>query len=296
MSDHDAAPDPVDKAYVQAEALLDDEAARAARRARLLAAVAEPEAAPTPTAPRARTVLRRGGWLAAASVAVFCAFLAGRIYQPVRDQAPLAMKAPALAESSSPQVADDLAAPAPPPVVEKPSMRAPRSSVTAAQPAPPHALAEAAPEAFVAPSPPPAPPPPPQFALAAPAPAPAAASTGRLAEEVTVTGSRIARRDLAKIDPAVRLRAAAAGGRTEDMEALLAQGVAVDAADADGTTALMKSIQADHPAAAALLRRHGASLDRKDHEGVTARDMARTMADPELDQALGLTDRPLGSQ
>ena len=30
MSDHDAAPDPVDKAYAQSEVLLDDEAARAA--------------------------------------------------------------------------------------------------------------------------------------------------------------------------------------------------------------------------------------------------------------------------
>ena len=40
MSDHDAAPDPIDKAYVQAEAMLDDEAARAARRARVLGAVA----------------------------------------------------------------------------------------------------------------------------------------------------------------------------------------------------------------------------------------------------------------
>jgi hypothetical protein len=40
VSDHDAAPDPIDKAYVQAEALLSDEEARAARRARVLAAVA----------------------------------------------------------------------------------------------------------------------------------------------------------------------------------------------------------------------------------------------------------------
>ena len=33
MSDHDAAPDPIDKAYAQAEARLDDEAARAAHKA-----------------------------------------------------------------------------------------------------------------------------------------------------------------------------------------------------------------------------------------------------------------------
>jgi len=91
-------------------------------------------------------------------------------------------------------------------------------------------------------------------------------------------------------DQAARLRAAAADGRTAELETLLAQGVPVDAQDDDGTTALMKSIQADQPAAAALLRRHGANLDQKDRAGVSARDMARAKHDPELDQALRLDD------
>jgi hypothetical protein len=51
----------------------------------------------------------------------------------------------------------------------------------------------------------------------------------------------------------------------------------------------MESIQADHPAAAALLRRHGASLDRKNHAGERARDMAAAKGDAELNKAIGLS-------
>jgi ankyrin repeat protein len=87
---------------------------------------------------------------------------------------------------------------------------------------------------------------------------------------------------------AARLRAAAAAGRTAEMDALLAQGVPVDAPDADGDTALMNSIQADQPAAAALLRRHGASLDRRNQAGESARDMAAAKGDAEINQAIGL--------
>ena len=66
------------------------------------------------------------------------------------------------------------------------------------------------------------------------------------------------------------------------------QGVSVDAPDADGKTALMESIQADRPAVAALLRRHGASLDAEDQAGESARDMAAAKGDPALNQALGV--------
>jgi ankyrin repeat protein len=93
-----------------------------------------------------------------------------------------------------------------------------------------------------------------------------------------------------------RLRAAAArlhydavAGRTDDIETTLAQGVPVDAVDQDGETALMKSIETGQREAAALLRRHGASLDLKNLVGVSARDMAAAKHDPELDQALGIT-------
>jgi len=89
-------------------------------------------------------------------------------------------------------------------------------------------------------------------------------------------------------DPASRLRAAAAVGRTAELEVLLAQGAPIDAPDADGNTALMKSIQADRPEAVALLRRHGASLELKNRAGLSARDMAKAKGDTALDDALGL--------
>src|SRR5580704_14380215 len=64
MSDHDAAPGPIDEAYVRAEAMLSDDAARAARRARVLAAVGRvpaasmaAAAAPAATAAPAPSVL-----------------------------------------------------------------------------------------------------------------------------------------------------------------------------------------------------------------------------------------------
>jgi ankyrin repeat protein len=72
------------------------------------------------------------------------------------------------------------------------------------------------------------------------------------------------------------------------VEALLDQGAPVDAADADGDTALMQSILADHPAAAAALRRRGASLDRQNHAGESGRSMATARDDAALNQALGL--------
>jgi ankyrin repeat protein len=69
---------------------------------------------------------------------------------------------------------------------------------------------------------------------------------------------------------------------------LLREGVAVDSPDDAGETALMKSIQARHPTVAALLRRHGADLDLKNHAGVSARALAASSEDPELLEALGL--------
>ena len=77
MSDPDLTPDPIDAAYVRAEAALADEPARAARRARVLAA-----AALEPAAPVRRSMRRPVGWLAAASVAGLGVFLAIRSYPP----------------------------------------------------------------------------------------------------------------------------------------------------------------------------------------------------------------------
>lgn len=89
-------------------------------------------------------------------------------------------------------------------------------------------------------------------------------------------------------DQAARLRAAATAGRTAEVESLLHQGAPADAPDANGDTALIKSVQADHPAAAAALRRHGASLDHRNNAGESARDIAAAKGDAALDQAIGL--------
>ncbi|MET0294645.1 MAG: ankyrin repeat domain-containing protein, partial [Phenylobacterium sp.] len=87
---------------------------------------------------------------------------------------------------------------------------------------------------------------------------------------------------------AASLRTAATAGRVAELRRLLAQGAPVDAVDAAGETALMKAVQANQSAAAALLRRRGADLDRTNAAGLSAREMARVIANPELDAALGV--------
>jgi hypothetical protein len=326
MSDPDAAPDPIDQAYAQAEALMSDDAARAARRARVLAAVARESA--TPPAPTALTMRRpawrRGGWLAAASVAVLGMFLATHIYEPALRQPPTEPAAPVVPPPAAaiPTARGVAALPTPSgPVPSHTAERAPRT-LAAAPPAPtptPRDLPS------VPPPPLPIPPAPRAFpsAVAAPAPAPspvvvtaerraptavtsfsAPGPDGASDEAVVAQGLARGAAKQASSPPAAigrfgssaslpsgqaaRLRAAAAAGRTAEVATLLAQGVPVDAPDAEGNTALMRSIQADHPAAAALLRRRGASLDRKNHAGERARDMATAKGDAELNQALGL--------
>jgi ankyrin repeat protein len=123
--------------------------------------------------------------------------------------------------------------------------------------------------------------------------APGSVSGGLAANSEDAAGpavDRVARASIAPPQPdrGAALRAAAAGGRSSEVEALLTQGAPVDAPDAAGDTALMKSVQAGQPAVAALLRRHGASLDRRNHAGENARDMATRKGDPALDEALGL--------
>jgi ankyrin repeat protein len=84
------------------------------------------------------------------------------------------------------------------------------------------------------------------------------------------------------------LRAAAGAGRLAEVQELLDRHIPVDSADADGETALMKSVRADQPATAALLIRYGASLDKKNKAGLSARDLAAQVNDPALERALGL--------
>jgi ankyrin repeat protein len=72
------------------------------------------------------------------------------------------------------------------------------------------------------------------------------------------------------------------------LAALLDRGTPIDEPDASGETALMKSIRANQPDAAALLRRRGASLDRESDAGASAREMAAAIGNPTLNRALGL--------
>ena len=302
MSDDADAPDPIDKAYLEAEAVLSDDEARATRRARVLAAVtreAAPAALPSPA--RRRPDWRRGGWLAAACVVGLGVFLVSQISQPVRYGPQTAASPAAPAQTIRQPETGRMTAPSSPAAPPSPARRGPSPSrIAAGAPAlavPPIAPAAADEAAF----PPPPPPPPP------PAVAESGAST-----QVQVTGSRVERRASSPAvvkafaapapappsrldssaspgpDPASRLRAAAAAGLTAEAQALLDQGAPVDAADAEGDTALMKSIRAGHSAVAALLRSRGASLDRRNRAGESARDLAAAKDDVQLNRALGL--------
>ena len=298
MSDHDAQ-GPIDKAYVQAEAMLYDEAARAARRARVLGAVAgDAGAAPIVSAPpKRRASWAAGGWLAAASVAGVSVLVAFQLTAPpVRQrlsspaQVPIAAApAPVPGPATAPVVE---AAPPAPPAAQQ-TRASPPADVAVAAPSPfpaPPSQAAAAPMAA-------APPPPPPLAI----PPPSADSVeGLIVSDEAVAPPSAARAARAESSMAqapapalpaartARLHAAAAAGRLADLNALLAQGTPVDAPDSQGETALMKSIQARNPAAATLLLRHGASLNRTNRAGVSARDMAASIDDPDLNRALGL--------
>lgn len=344
MSDHDATPDPMDQTYVQAEALLSEEDARATRRARTLAAVARERAAPAAPPAAAWTTLRRsalqrGGWLAAAGVAGLSVVLAAQLRQLTPRQQPSASIQPA---ASRPAAAPQPPAAATPraaarhatPIPSAPRIAAARTpAAPAATLAPaPRAFPAAPPAAATIPGPPPAdvpappplpipparvdqpkyqvpvapvavpsPPSPPAPPLQIPParlfgpipPAPDVGAQQRSAFPAANysdlrSGGAADTQSSASSNPAWRLRAAAAAGRTAEVKALLAQGVPVDAADVDGDTALMKSIQADHPAVAALLRRHGARLDLTNRAGESARDMAMAKGDARLDRVIGL--------
>jgi hypothetical protein len=318
MSDPGADRDPMATAYLEAEAALDDADARAARRARVLAAVAQ-EPTPVSAPPIRMSAWRRGRWLAAACVAGLGVLVAIQIYHPAgHDQQvatapapttagqrlaapPAAAPAATASEASSSQAA--AVAPAPPMAMPAP----PPALAKAEPPLPPPLAPEIAPAPRAVPAAAPPPPPPPR--ATDDVAAERRESLGVVAQQSTARGAAEqapvaisaftgpssadqATRDETlggmPADRAADLRAAAAAGRTADLKALLAQGVPVDAPDADGDTALMKSVRADHPATAALLLRHGASLDRKNQAGESARDMAKALGDAALDQALGL--------
>lgn len=311
MSDRDSAPDPLDpdpldRAYADAEAMLDDDAARAARRARLLGAVAE--ASPAAEAPRGARWpgLGRGGWAAAAGIAGLALFVAFRALPPP-PAAPVQPQSPPEAANRSEPASAGRAETTVPPAAMAGDSRAHAAPPASAPPPAPSAARPTA-EASTAASPTAAPPTAAARAAALPMPSAPPAARARaeadLAEdgvsEVVVTGQR--RRE-ASYDAAiavhappeakaagvsVRLHTAAAAGRTDEVRALLETGIPIDEPDANGDTALMLSVRGGHPATAALLRRHGAGLETRNHAGESARDMAADLDDPRMDRALGL--------
>jgi hypothetical protein len=339
MSDPDAMPDPMDEAYRLAERARDDEAARRARRDRVLAAVAQAPAIPATRPERPRSLWRRGGWLAAACVAGLSLIVVTQVYRPPRRETPpvapagappshpAPATAPAVATSPAIQAAtpsrDQVRAGRPAGERLAPSALAPRAAFQANAPSqqPPTASPRQSPSQLVAgqvtaAAPPPPPPPAAKAVPVEAAPAPPAAETaergtppaplagnnaggagagarGENVTEIVVTGARrtSSRAELRAQRAALgaQLRQAAAAGDTDALAALLGQGVPVDAPDAEGNTALMESIRADRPQAAALLRRHGASLNRRNHAGQSARDLAKAKDEQGLDQAIGVS-------
>ena len=326
MSDPDAMPDPIDKAYVEAEAVLSDEAARTARRERVLAAVASQGAPAAAAAARRPPLWRRGGWLVAACVTGLALFTASQIYQPPQlppgkpTTAPVGAPAstrtalpapatPAPSQASVRPVLPRLARPQteappilyePPPLASGPERREADNAPAAGRAMPPSDQARFAQRAAPAPLPPPPPPPapPPPQTVQAMDESGAVAKSQELVVTAEKREEHLERVPLAvsaftssahdQADPGAKLRAAAAAGRTGEVQDLLQHGAPVDAPDAAGDTALMQSIQSDHVTTAATLRRHGASLDHRNQAGESARDMAKARNDAKLDQALGL--------
>jgi hypothetical protein len=316
--------DPIDEVYTEAEELLDDSTARAARRARVLGVVTKEPAAQTAAilSSDRRTAWRRGDWLAAASIAGLGVFLATRVYQsasqPLRTlPTPPPISAPVAAEpirTALPAAAKTVSranrapmqktpVPAPLAVTPPPLDIRPVASPRVPAPMPARALPG---EQSPAPS---------EQAIvtaerrASPSVAGNSEPAGGMRDEsLGALGSARMPEKPATLPPpppaflggsesgavspfeqAGKLRAAAAGGRLPEIKDLLSQGVSVDAQDVDGETPLMKSIQADEPTAAALLIRHGARLDHRNRAGVSARQMVRAVGDPALERAVGLT-------
>ncbi len=327
MSDHDPTADRLDNAYIESEALLNDNAARLARRARVMAAVARQPSTPRliKSAARQRRMWRLGGWLSAASLAGLCAVWATRVYPPDRQQElPAATPETPKTDKAHPNsvlpiLAAKTAATSAQPTHRAPAVPSPDGSsyrLTLLLP-PPRAFPEGSrservPAASFVALPPPAPPallprpaaPPPIGIVSPLMPIPPTAHPAPIAPPQAVPPAvraasaepdSISRLEASTDSPSdaagAKLRAAAADGKIDEIQALLDQGVPVDAPDIDGNTALMVSIKADRAAAAALLYQNGANLDLKNRAGLCARDMAKAENNININQAIGLVHR-----
>jgi len=297
MPEHDMPRGAEEQAYLDAEALLDNDAMRADRRARVLDAITDTPSVPVPTAHErrpGRPFLRPGGWLAAAGVAGLSALVAIDYYTPPEQRKPpgtstSASRAPASAPPSGVRAQLD---PASQPTPRLPPATPPRGEdgaapqEAAAVESAPSPQARHEPSPFPAPAPT-APPVPGRYAELADAPAQAAPAPGAAREAVAAmraAGAGTAAET--RSDQAGRLRAAASQGRVSELTDLLAQGVSIDARGPSGETALMSAVRDRQVAAAELLVRHGADPDLENDAGISARDIAAAIEDPRLTRAL----------
>lgn len=292
MSDHHPR-DPLDDAYVEAERLLEDDAARRARRAQVLAAVATTPA-DAPPAPVRRTSRWTSGWALAAGIGglgVLVAIFVSRSLPPgpgpsistTRDAGvPIAASPPAsvtATSSASPSGAETTST-APPVSFPAPALRAERPATARAAPPPPTDVPPPPPLPL-----PPTPKPVPQTE-APPAPVPSHEDTAQNSQTAEY-GSEARAGLVARDDQAaVALRRAAAAGRTEEVEVALSRGAPVDAPDVNGDTALILSVRGAHTATAALLRSHGADPERKNLAGMSATALASGSGDAKLEDAV----------
>ncbi len=289
-------PDPVDRAYSQAESLLQEQAERSARRARVLDAVAAAAqdtvtgpVSPPKSMPRFAT---RGGWLVAASLLVVSGFLVAR-FLPLNPPSPPMAQVPAAQPAAKTEKMAALSPEAPAASAITPSESASsRSNSKASDQAPAREPAESSREQLAVAAPPPAmaapPPAAPEAIMAPPPPVPAARMAAPPAAPAPMADMAKAIGEAGNGLVLDQLRAAAAAGRMTEVQELLDRQIPVDGADTNGETALMKSIRAGQPATAALLLRHGASLDKKNKAGLSARELAAQINDPALNRALGL--------
>lgn len=259
---------PMDLAYREAEDSVDDALDRAARRSRLLRGIeaAGCSGAAVAARPAARALRPWGGWLVAAGLACLAVLVGVNVVGPGAgvDHSAGAMRS---AEERSTVVGDAADA------VRRQEARAAEVRSTAKGGASVSAFPDESRR---------------ESANAAAGPAPAepvapAANAGAAAAMVSEAGAPArAARMVAAPDLTTDLHALAASGNTSGVVALVTRGVPVDARSANGNTALMTSLLNKRYETARVLLDRGASLDVKNQDGVSAREMMISSGDAEL--------------
>jgi hypothetical protein len=97
---------------------------------------------------------------------------------------------------------------------------------------------------------------------------------------------------LAWADPSGQLLSAAASGKTAEVEALLARGAQIEAADKDGRTPLMLAAGHNRAAAVKLLLSKGANPEARDRQGWTAYGLALLAGHSPHEDVLQLLPQP----